>query len=180
MGVQVVVAVDTSNIDQLKGMPDVAFDFGVSSALRSAFSTAAMRVSEQRGSRAAYRSAGLIDFKGYFSTVFTRNGTTQLADLEEIVTNLRLVSTQVGELEEAAREENRRRQQAREWATRMADRNGVEKWWDGLWGSEQPPVSNLEDTGPSKSVSAPPVRPRETPASGNGSMPARRRRVRRS
>ena len=82
--------------------------------------------------------------------------------LDEIARNLRLVVTKVEDLERAAREENSRRRQAREWAQRMASRNGFEKWWDGLWGSEQPPVSNLKDSGPAASVSAPTSRPRQT------------------
>ncbi len=162
------VAVGTGNIEQLKGIPDVEFDFGVSSALRSAFSTAASKLSGQRGSRSGYRTDALTDFKGHFSDVFRDNGKTQVTDLDEIANALQKVDTEVGKVEEAAREENERRKQAREWAQRMADRNGFQKWLDGLWGSEQPPVPSLADTGPSPSVPAPAVRSRETPAAGGG------------
>ncbi|WP_341728039.1 DUF6531 domain-containing protein [Brooklawnia sp.] len=163
------VAVTIGNIEQLKGMPDVEFDFGVSAALRSAFSTAASKLSGQQASRSAYRSNALIEFAGHYSTVFRNNGVVQLGDLDEIVEKLRDVDTKVGELETEAREENERRRQAREWAQRMADRSGIEKWWDGWWGSEQPPVPELKDNGPSKSAERPETRTRDTPEGGGGS-----------
>ena len=83
------VEVSVGNIEQLKGLPNVEFDFGVSSALRTAFSSAASALSGQRGSRSSYRTTGLTDFEGHFSDVFRRNGTTQLDDLDEIADTLR-------------------------------------------------------------------------------------------
>ena len=163
------VEVSVGNIEQLKGLPNVEFDFGVSSALRTAFSSAASALSGQRGSRSSYRTTGLTDFEGHFSDVFRRNGTTQLDDLDEIADTLRSVDTKVAELEEAAREENERRRQAREWAERMANRNDIQKWWDGLWGSERPPVSSLDESGPSKSVPVTTARNRDTPQAGSSS-----------
>ena len=108
------VSVTSSSLGQIAGMPDVEYDFGVSSSLRTAFTNAANDLSAQRGSRSGYRTHGLTDFVGRFSEVFRTNGAQQLSDLDEIVTNLRLVATKVSELEEAAREENGRRRQARE------------------------------------------------------------------
>ena len=127
------VDVSTGNIGVLKGLSDVEFDFGVSATVKETFRAEATRVSGQRGSRFLWRSTGLTDFKGYFAEVFRQNGVTQLGDLDEVVTNLRLVATKVEELEQAAREENQRRQTAREWAQRQEDRNGVDKWIDDHW-----------------------------------------------
>lgn len=68
------VGVSTSNIDALKRLSDVEFDFGVSAAVEAAFRAAAAKVSGQRGSRAGWRSTGLTDFEGHFSEVFRVNG----------------------------------------------------------------------------------------------------------
>ncbi len=162
------VSVTSSSLGQIAGMPDVEYDFGVSSSVRTAFTNAANDLSTQRGSRAGYRTHGLTDFIGRFSEVFSTNGAQQLSDLDEIATNLRLVATKVSELEEAARAENDRRRQAREWAERLANRNGWDKFWDGLFGEEDPPVTTLADSGPSRNVSSPPPTPPQTPAPGGG------------
>ena len=141
----VAVKVDEANLDGLKGMPDVDYDFDVSASLESAFRAAATAVEGQRGSRAGYRSGGLIDFQGYYSALFGENGTTQLGDLDEIVSNLRLVASRVTTLDEKARAENDRRRQAREWAQRQADRNRVEKFVDRFTGGEEPPFEEISD-----------------------------------
>ncbi len=68
--------VDEANLDALKGLPDVAYDFDVSAALESAFRAAATTLEDQRGSRSGYRSDALTDFAGYYSSLFSDNGTT--------------------------------------------------------------------------------------------------------
>ena len=75
---------DDVNLDNLKGLPDVAYDFGVSASLQTAFRSAATVLEGQRGSRSTYRSSGLTDFEGYYSSLFRANGETQLSDLDEI------------------------------------------------------------------------------------------------
>lgn len=146
--------VDEANLDALKGLPDVAYNFDVSAALESAFRSAATTLEEQRGPRSGYRSNGLTDFSGYYSTLFTDNGTTQLSDLDEIVSNLRLVATKVTDLDEKARAENNRRRQAREWAQRRANRNLVKKTIDSFTGGEEPPFGQISDDEKSASASA--------------------------
>ena len=167
----VAVKVDEANLDGLKGMPDVDYDFDVSASLESAFRAAATVVEGQRGSRAGYRSGGLIDFQGYYSTLFGENGTTQLGDLDEIVSNLRLVASKVTTLDERARAENDRRRQAREWAQRQAGRNRVEKFVDRFTGGEEPPFEEIsddeKDSSASESVAAAaPVARQELTGSG--------------
>ncbi|GAB3740597.1 hypothetical protein GCM10028864_04500 [Microlunatus parietis] len=157
------------DIDKLKGMPDVTYDFGVSGEVKSAFRAVANTLSGQRGDRSTWRETGLEQFDGRFSEIFKTNGTTQLGDLDEVVTALRAVATKLEDVEEAAREENQRRKTAREWAQRQADRSGFEKGWDEFWGTgEDPPDVNIKETGPAQRVSAPASRPRETPAPGSG------------
>ena len=163
------VDVSSANIDTLKGMPDVDFDFGVSAAVKAAFRAEASTVTGQRPSRATWRTTGLTDFAGHFSEVFRQNGVTQLADLDEVAAKLREVASEIEKVEQAAREENQRRATARDWAQRQSDRNGLEKWWDDhVSGGEDPPAVTLSDTGPTASVAQPARGSRQTPAPGGG------------
>ncbi|HEY9293155.1 MAG TPA: DUF6531 domain-containing protein, partial [Microlunatus sp.] len=156
------------DIDDLKGMPNVDFDFGVSGDLKSAFRAAATKLEGQRGSRASWRSTAGNDFKGHFSQVFEQNGTQQLTDLDEVVSALRDVATQVASVEQDARDENARRKTARDWAQQHADRNMFEKGWDSVFGGDDPPSVEITDSGPSKSAKKPSPKPRQTPAPGSG------------
>ncbi len=158
------------DIDKLKGTPDVKFNFTTSENVKSAFKTAGEDLADQRESRSGWRSTGLREFEGHFKTIFEQNGTTQLRDLTEVANALKAVATKIGEVEEAAREENQRREKARAWAQRQADRSGFEKGWDDFWGTgEDPPDTNLKDQGPAAQASAPATGSRETPAPGGSS-----------
>ncbi len=147
------VKVDEANLDNLKGMPDVDYDFGVSGSLESAFRSAASKLEGQRGARAGYRSNGLVDFQGYYATLFSQNGTTQLSDSDEIARVLRQVASDVEDLDEKARAENNRRRQAREWAQRVANRNLGKKVVDKIFGGEEPPFDEISDAEKSASAS---------------------------
>ena len=171
--------VGEANLDGVKGMPDVDYDFDVSASLESAFrAAAAAAVEGQRGSRAGYRSGGLIGFQGYYSTLFGENGTTQLGDLDEIVSNLCLVASKVTTLDERARAENDRRRQARGWAQRQAGRNRVEKFVDRFTGGEEPPFEEIsddeKDSSASESVAAaaPAARQELTGSGPSGGSPS--------
>ena len=148
---------EDANLDGLKGMPDVKYDFTVSSDLQAAFRAAASTLEGQRGSRSTLRSNALTDFWGYYSTLFESNGTTQLDDLDEIVTNLRLVADRVSEVDTAARAENNRRRQARQWAERRANRGILDHLGEAFgFGGEEPPFEEIDEksTGPSKTLTA--------------------------
>lgn len=165
------VDVSSGNIDALKGMSDVGCRVRLWRRCggEGGVSAAATKVSGQRGARSNWRTTGLTDFEGHFSEVFRGNGRTQLADLDEVAERLREVATKVEQLERAAREENQRRQVAREWAQQQADRNGVEKWIDDhITGSDDPPSVSLSDSGPSASVPQPARGARQTPSPGGG------------
>ena len=114
------------DIDQLKGMPDVEFDFGVSADVKSAFKAAASKMDGQIGERTSARSHGLVKFEGHFADLFKANGQQQVGDLKDVRDGLKLVATKVGEVEQAAKEENQRRKTALDWAQDHEDRNIVE------------------------------------------------------
>ncbi|RRC94548.1 DUF6531 domain-containing protein, partial [Schaalia canis] len=160
-----------ANLDDLQGMPDVDFDFGVSSALVAAFRAAASKLEGQQGSRVLFRRNAGEGFEGFYAQRFLVNGTTQMSDCGEIVSHLRLAASKVERLEELAREENNRRRLAREWAQRRAERNALQAFIEDhiLW-SEPPPFSSIDTAGrgPSESVPAPAAGMREVPQQGSG------------
>ncbi|WP_152364023.1 DUF6531 domain-containing protein [Microlunatus speluncae] len=157
------------NIDDLKGMPDVEFNFDTSTTVKAAFRAAATDIEAQRSDRSTWRLEGLKDFDGHFSTVFEQNGTTQLTDLTEVVSALKDVASKIEDVEDAARQENQRRKTARDWAQRQEDRNMFEKGWDSVFGGEDPPNTDISETGPAASTPAPRSGSRETPPPGGSS-----------
>ena len=149
---------EDANLDGLKGMPDVKYDFTVSSDLQAAFRAAASTLEGQRGTRSTLRSNALTDFWGYYSTLFESNGTTQLDDLDEIVTNLRLVADRVSEVDTAARAENNRRRQPGQAVGGAAGQSRYPRPSREAFGfgGEEPPFEEIDEksTGPSKTLTA--------------------------
>lgn len=73
------------------------------------------------------------------------------------MTNLRLVADRVSEVDTAARAENNRRRQARQWAERRANRGILDHLGEAFGlGGEEPPFEEIDEksTGPSKTLTA--------------------------
>ena len=73
------------------------------------------------------------------------------------MTNLRLVADKVSEVDTAARAENNRRRQARQWAERRANRGILDHLGEAFgFGGEEPPFEEIDEksTGPSKTLTA--------------------------
>lgn len=170
------VGVDVAHVAELRGLPDVAYDFGVSTAVHEAFNAAASALRAQAGERASLRQVGLGDFAGHFSRVFKANGDVQLADLDEVADNLHEVALRINELEAAAKAENERRRVAREWAARVARAEALSRQSDYLGLNngggeyskiEPPPAVSIAESGPMATVPATTPAPRRTPAAGS-------------
>ena len=67
----------TVSVDTLRGMEDVEFDFGVSAQVKGDFIVAASQMRSVLGAMPGLRSAALVQFEGYYSTIFADNGATQ-------------------------------------------------------------------------------------------------------
>lgn len=65
------------SVDTLRGMEDVEFDFGVSAQVKGDFIVAASQMRSVLGAMPGLRSAALVQFEGYYSTIFADNGATQ-------------------------------------------------------------------------------------------------------
>ena len=139
-------------------------------ALITACNTAASTIDGQNGSRKSWRATGEDQFKGYFSTLFESNGTTQVKDASELSAALRQVAKLAGALQKAADDEQQRRLKARAWEEKQKHRSWLEKREDDvshLWGGDAPPVpppaKQLRSAAPK-----PPTGTRQTPQSGSG------------
>ncbi|KTS06131.1 DUF6531 domain-containing protein [Microbacterium testaceum] len=159
-----------SDVDlEVYGAPDLTYDFGLADAVGSAANAAAAAVEGQTASRASYVATAKEDFQGAFSELFATNATTAASDARELASRLRDVSSFIGRLSDAAREENARRRRAREWKARVEARrsNWLDATWDDIFGEEPPPQGG-EIEPPVFNASAVPTSPRQTPASGGG------------
>ncbi|MDQ1076875.1 DUF6531 domain-containing protein [Microbacterium sp. SORGH_AS_0969] len=159
-----------SDVDlEVYGAPDLTYDFGLADAVASAANAAAAAVEGQTASRASYVATAKEDFQGAFSKLFAANATTAASDARELASRLRDVSSFIGRLSDAAREENARRKRAREWKARVEARrsNWLDATWDDIFGEEPPPQGG-EISPPVFDAAAVPTSPRQTPTAGGG------------
>ncbi|WZH36376.1 MAG: DUF6531 domain-containing protein [Microbacterium enclense] len=159
-----------SDVDlEVYGAPDLTYDFGLADAVAAAANAAASAVEGQAGSRASYVATAEQDFQGYFSELFAANATTAAGDARELATRLRDVSSFIGRLNDAAREENARRKRAREWKARVEARrsNWLDATWDDIFGEEPPPQGG-EIEPPVFHAAAVNASARQTPGGGSG------------
>ena len=143
------------------------FSYAVAEAVQSAFVSAASRVEGQAGSRASYVSTAKADFRGHFSELFAANAATAAGDAEALASAMRTVAGYVGQMIEAAHEEDNRRRRNNEWVREHNDRNGFEQVRDWFFGEAERPNA---DPGPAPTFASPSpsLGSRENPAPGGG------------
>ncbi|WP_146067416.1 DUF6531 domain-containing protein [Arthrobacter sp. SX1312] len=144
------------------------FSYGVAGSVRRAFESAATRLENQSGTRTSYVTAAKEDFKGHFSEVFQTNGSTAASDASALASALRTVAGYVGQMIDAAHEEDARRRENNEWVREHNDRNALEKGWDWLVGEEERPNAD-PGKAPSFAPASASTGSRETPGPGSGS-----------
>lgn len=119
---------------------DVPFDWGGADRLIAQFRSAATAIEDQRGSRQSAGQHALVDWKGPHSDEFSDRQSTGDADAGEIATSLRRSATQVEQLRDAAKEEQKRREMAREYMTAKEENDKNEslgnKFMDGVRGED--------------------------------------------
>ena len=154
---------DDYDLDKLSGMSPVAYDFGVASETRSVLRAAASALRGQRGARAAARNKGSEGFEGYYAELFEANGTQQLNDLDEIASNLDDAATKIDTLDQAARDENKRRADAAAWAQRRKDRGDFAQFFTDVLHTDDMPEPNFSEKldGPTAWAPATPPPPRK-------------------
>ncbi|MDO4258066.1 MAG: polymorphic toxin-type HINT domain-containing protein [Actinomycetaceae bacterium] len=157
------------NAGALRGLADVEYDFGVSAAVAGAFKAASLTLREQRGGRTSARDKGREEFRGFYADLYIANGSVQIQDMGEIGDFLMSVSRQIERVDQAAREENARRRQAREWAQRQANRNLADHIVGIFTGGEDPPFQSIDTASRGPATTVPARQPHERqPLSGSG------------
>ncbi len=94
---------------------DVPFDWGGADLLIAEFRATATVIEGQRGSRQSAGDHALIDWKGPHAEDFLIRRSTCDADAVQIAESLRRSATQVEDMRIAAREEQKRRELARDY-----------------------------------------------------------------
>ena len=143
------------------------FSYAVAGSVRSAFESAASRLEEQAGSRASHVAAAMEDFRGHFSEVFEANAATARNDAKALVSAMRTVAGYVGQMIDAAHEEDARRKKNNEWVREHNDRNVFEQAGDWLFGEEARPNAEPGQA-PTFAPTSAPTGPRDTPPPGGG------------
>ncbi|GAA2843748.1 RHS repeat-associated protein [Leucobacter komagatae] len=114
---------------EIHGNKPTGYSYPAAAELRSAARSLARLIASKQDSRATYAREAKVDFQGFFAEVFERNveiGQTSATKLSEA---LRQVASFVTELEQAAKEEDERREKAREWEERRLEREA--NWFVG-------------------------------------------------
>ena len=109
---------------------DVPFDWDGASKLIAEFRAAATVIEGQRSGRTSAGEHALVDWKGPHAEEFAGRQSTGDADAQEIATSLRRSAEQVEQLRTAAREEQHRRELAREYIKAQEENEANESFGD--------------------------------------------------
>ena len=147
---------------------DVDFAWGEASALKHELRRAAAELERQAGTRRTHANRAKEDWHGRYVSVFERTHMScTIEDARAIAAELKKCATMLEELSQLAREENKRRQLAREWKDEHDEweRNrgdGILQSLKDLDGTEEPKMPHLPEIHPHPLVGeAPPSRGRE-------------------
>nr|MBP6685617.1 RHS repeat protein [Leucobacter sp.] len=160
----------------IHGNEPTGYSYSAAEELRSAANSLAHAISAKESSRAKYAREAARDFRGFFATVFERNvaiGATSAGDLSEA---LHRVASFVTELEQAAKEEDKRREDARAWDERERQRKA--NWLVGAgyevgtffgWVEKDDPAPPDPKPAPQRTSESVTVTGRNIPARGSSS-----------
>lgn len=128
--------------DQLRGYDDLTFDFALADAVVTRAHSSIDALGSQQKPRATNVDHALEDFHGWFSEVFSDNASQARTNCEQLIGRLKDVVVFMGELIEAAHQENARRQQARQWKAEVESRqeNVLLRARDWLLGEPEVPI----------------------------------------
>ena len=103
----------------IHGNDPTGYDYDAADQLKANSRGLAIAIEDQSDSRSEARSGASTDFSGYFADVFDANADLASEGAVKLASALRSLAVAVGKLEEAARQEDARRQDARAWAERQ-------------------------------------------------------------
>lgn len=150
---------------------DVRFNWTAADALVAELRSAAKVLDKQIGERKQIGAGARKQWEGSYAEKFDGRMNTCTGDAQRFVTSMHKAADDLQELARLAREEQQRRQQAREWVAQQKDKNWFEKGVDAVtdfFGGEDvppPPPPRDEPRIPIHDVPSTPRGP-ATPVSG--------------
>jgi uncharacterized protein YukE len=120
---------------------DVPFDWAAATRLAAEFRATAAACEGQIPRRTAIAGRAQTEWRGRYAREFAERMRICTGDAQRLATALRQAADQVDELGRLAREEQRRREAAREWQRQQEDESLLEEFGDFLFGEDDlPPV----------------------------------------
>lgn len=129
--------------DNLAGIEeDVPFDWAGAERLASELRAAASTLDGQIPDRNSYASDARVDWRGVYSQRFGTRMSTCTTYAGRLSAAMELAANQVDELARLAREEQDRRETAREWKRQQDNEGFLENLGDSIFGEDDlPPIS---------------------------------------
>lgn len=152
---------------------DVKFNWTAADDLVAELRSTAKVLEDQIGHRKRLGVDARKQWKGFYGNQFDGRLNICTGDAQRFVGKLRAAANDLEELAKLARQEQKRRVNAREWVRKQQNKSGVEKVWDGFtsaigFGEDVPP----DIAPPIQSESKIPIH--DTPSERGSSTPAGR------
>ena len=120
---------------------DVPFAWDASRRFEARLQSVADELEAQAGSRRAFASEAVPEWRGVYRGQFDGRVTTCVRDARRLADGMRLAARQVGELRRLAEAEQARREAARRWERAQRDESLLDRAGDLLFGEDdRPPV----------------------------------------
>jgi len=128
--------------DNLAGIEeDVPFDWDGAQRLATELRATAGTLDGQVPDRNSYASDALVDWRGAFAQQFGTRMQTCTTDAGRLANAMQLAANQVDELARLARDEQDRREAAREWKRQQDNEGFLENVGDSIFGEDDlPPI----------------------------------------
>ncbi|MDM7890087.1 DUF6531 domain-containing protein [Curtobacterium caseinilyticum] len=159
---------------KVHGNDPTGYSYGDADALKTAARNLASAIDGQTATRAAAVTSAGREFRGYFSQVFADNAGIASRSASKLSDALSSLVGFVDELREAAKQEDRRRADAKAWEARKREREenffvGAAHEVSTWFGAEDDPKPPEPEPEPQLQADAVSVRGRTIPAGGGGS-----------
>jgi uncharacterized protein YukE len=148
--------------DELHGIEeDVRFNWDGAASLERELRSTANTLDNQIPRRNGYASDAREEWRGVYSREFGGRMRICTSDAGRLSSAMELAANQVRELAEAARREQDRREQAREWKRQQDDEGFFDKAGDFLFGEDDKPPIPPPEPPPRFVSTAPPAQGRQ-------------------
>ncbi|WP_186377221.1 DUF6531 domain-containing protein [Curtobacterium pusillum] len=158
---------------KIHGNDPTGYSYASADALKAASRALAASIGEQTASRASAVTTAKREFRGYFAEAFSNNADVASRSAGKLADALRSLVGFVGELRDAAEQEDQRRADAKAWEARKREREqnffvGAAHEVSTWFGAEDDPKPRDPEPEPRLQADEVSVRGRTIPAAGGG------------